>query len=67
MIITIIFDFYIDLRKLFANVFNYIIKILKLFANIFINIIIVINSYLKHIILNEIMIYEKFNIIKSLT
>ena len=72
MIITMIaFDFYIDLRKPFTNI---IIRILKLLINIsFNNIIIIINTiifidfHLKYIMLNEVIIYKKFEIVDFLT
>ena len=50
--IVIINDVYIDLRKLLIN--------------IFINTIIFINLQLKHIMLNEIIIYKKFKVINFL-
>ena len=47
-------DLYIDLRKSLINIFISII--------IIDNIIITIDLYLKYVILNEIIIYEKFKI-----
>ena len=66
MIIVIIFDFYINLKKSSADTFNYIIKILKFSANTSVSIIIIIDLCLKYVISSEMIIYEKFDIIKSL-
>ena len=53
MITIIILDFYIDLRKSFANISP--------------STVIIIDLYLKYIISNEVIIYKKFDIVKSLT
>ena len=49
---VITLDLYIDLRKSLINIFISIVVID--------NIIITIDSCLKHVMLNEVMIYEKF-------
>ena len=67
MIIVITLDFYISLRKSFANILNYATKILKLFINIFISTIIVIDLCLKHVTSSEVIIYERFKTIDFLT
>ena len=59
VIIIITDDVYIDLRKSLINIFISIIVID--------NIIITIDLCLKHIMLNKVIIYEKFEVVNSLT